>query len=237
MTTTVSAQQIITRDFKIKDEEYFELEKEFGQLTKFESWELLRKNKKNNHTDEFDDIRQELLWSLCRAGCYYKRQVYIESSLLRCIEFAGGPKAIEMLLNSIINNEEIKPESYLKEEAEITLSRMTETKSSTSDFTMLILKELLSLWINRTRHGASRQKFGPYQEALLEKMLSKIVPKVARPNKDQILTIDNRFRVYCKSITWNTQKSMGRKITKEKALRAGLVSLADYDYLATAGNG
>ena len=65
-------------DFRISDEEYLELEKEFGKLTKYASWQLLRKNTKNNHTDEFDDINQELLISLLRAGSYYKRQVYIE---------------------------------------------------------------------------------------------------------------------------------------------------------------
>ncbi len=132
-------------DFRISDEEYLELEKEFGKLTKYASWQLLRKNTKNNHTDEFDDINQELLISLLRAGSYYKRQVYIES----CIGTA---------------------KEYAKD-----------------NFIVFILSELENLWRNRTRHGANRQKFGHFQEKLLEKIVTKVVPK-----KDSILIATKR---------------------------------------------
>lgn len=38
-------------------------------------------------------------------------------------------------------------------------------KKYVNDFLILkIIKELESLWKNRTRHGANRQKFGSYQE-------------------------------------------------------------------------
>jgi len=30
---------------------------------------------------------------------------------------------------------------------------------------------------------------------------------------------------------WNQQRSMGKKITREKPLRAGMVSLSSFDYL------
>lgn len=226
----------ICETYKINNDEYLALEKEFGQLTKYEAWQLLKKNAKNNHTNEFEDVHQELLWSLCRAGSYYKRQVFIESCLVRCIEFAGGPYSIE-LLEDIVKNS--KPDSGIRHEAIQALERVASkpTTNTKKDLTILILRELVDLWHNRTRHGASKQKFGPHQEALLEKLVQKVVPKAERPSKEKPLNVDGRFKIYCKAITWNTQKSMGRKITKEKCIRSGQVSLSDFDYLATAGNG
>lgn len=106
-------------------------------------------------------------------------------------------------------------------------------KKYTSDFFILkIVKELDSLWKNRTRHGANRQKFGSYQEKILEKLIKKYVPLSERPNKNQNLKIDSKFSTYCKAIVWNGQKSMGKKITREKSVRSGMVSISEYDYLA-----
>jgi hypothetical protein len=43
--------------------------------------------------------------------------------------------------------------------------------------------------------------------------------------------MDSKFATYCKAITWNAQKSLGKKITREKSIRTGMVSLSEYDYL------
>ncbi len=181
--------QNITTNFPISNEEYLDLEKAFGQLTKYASWQLLRKNAKNNHTDDFEDINQELIMSLIRAGSYYKRQVYIE----QCFEVA---------------------KKYVKDQ-----------------FICKLLEGLENLWRNRTRHGANRQKYGEYQEDLLYRIVKKFVPPSERPKKNSPLKIDNKFATYCKAIAWNAQKSLGRKITKEKSIRAGIASLSDFDYL------
>jgi hypothetical protein len=179
----------ICGSFPISNEEYMALEKDFGKLTKYESWELLRKNAKNNHTDDFEDINQELLMALMRAGSYYKRQVYIE----KCLEIS---------------------KEYVKD-----------------NFIVKILDELQNLWDNKTRHGANRQKFGPTQEAMLATIVSRYVPYSARPKKNSLLEIDTKFATYAKAITWNEMRRLGRKITKEKSIRAGVVSLSDFDYL------
>jgi len=181
----------ICESFPISDKEYIELEKEFGQLTKYAAWQLLKKNARNNHTDEFEDINQELLMSIIRAGSYYKRQVYIEQCFVAAKEWARD------------------------------------------EFVLFVLRELENLWHNRTRHGANRQKFGQFQENLLERIIRQVVPKEYRPDKNQPLRIDTKFATYCKAITWNAQKSMGRKITREKGIRTGQVSLSDYDYLVS----
>jgi hypothetical protein len=94
-----------------------------------------------------------------------------------------------------------------------------------------IINELDSLWNNRTRHGANRQKFGAYQEKILDRIVLKIVPKNKRPDRKQNLRIDAKFATYCKAIVWNGQKSMGKKITREKTIRSGQVSLSEFDYL------
>lgn len=95
-----------------------------------------------------------------------------------------------------------------------------------------ILERLEYLWKNKTRHGANRQKFGEYQEKILDDLVIACVPKKEIPNKNLRLKIDGRFATYCKAITWNHQKTMGKKITREKSWRAGMVSLSDFDYLA-----
>lgn len=180
----------IQEAFPTTNDEYKLLEIKFGKLTKKAAWELLRKNTKNNHTDEFDDINQELLISLMRASSYYKRQCYIE----KCFKVA---------------------KEYVKD-----------------DFMISILHELENLWDNRKRHGANRQKFGNFQEKILDKIMQKVVPVDQHPIHNEPLNIDDKFTNYCKSIMWNEQKNMGRKITKEKTIRSGMTSLSEFNYLA-----
>ena len=98
-------------------------------------------------------------------------------------------------------------------------------------FILKLLEGLADLWSNRTRHGANRQKFGAKQEAILNKIVKKYVPRGKQPDKKVNLSIDSKFTTYCKAIAWNTQKSLGRKITKEKSIRTGITSLSDFDYL------
>ena len=98
-------------------------------------------------------------------------------------------------------------------------------------FVYKIVQELENLWSNRTRHGANRQKFGKHQENLLDKIVRRMVPKEEQPFKDAPLKIDSKFATYCKAIVWNGQKSMGKKITREKSIRSGMVSLSEFDYL------
>jgi hypothetical protein len=62
-------------------DEYQQLEKKFGQLCYYASWQLHRKNSANNHQYDLEDFKQELMFSVLRAGSYYKRQVYIDSCL------------------------------------------------------------------------------------------------------------------------------------------------------------
>jgi hypothetical protein len=156
--------------FKVTEDEWLELEIKFQQLCNFQAWQLLKKNTKNNHTNEFEDIVQELRMHLLIAGSYYKRQVYIES----CFETA---------------------EKYAKDK-----------------FLVKILDELMSLWKNRKRHGANRQKFGPHQEKMLNNIIKKIAPLKDRPSKKTPLKVDTKFSTYCKAIAWNCQKNIGKKI-------------------------
>lgn len=181
----------ICNNFRINEEEFYELDKKFGKLCWHAAHELKKKNTNNNYTDDPEDIKQELQMSMLRAGSYYKRQIYIERSLHLVKKYAKDQLVIK------------------------------------------VVKELDSLWKNRTRHGANRQKFGPYQEKVLDLLVKKIVPKEERPNKNQNLKIDSKFTTYCKAIVWNGQKSMGKKITREKSIRSGQVSLSEYAYLGS----
>jgi len=182
--------QNICKEWNISNDEYFILNEKFGDLCEYQSWDLIKRNTRCNHTDEQTDIAQELRMALIRAGSYYKRQVYIEKCLELCLSFASDK------------------------------------------ITKKVIAGLQDLWDNKTRHGANRQKFGPEQEKLLEKMVRKIVPKKDRPDRNANLELDAKFTTYCKSITWNAQKAMGKKITREKQIRSQSVSLSEYEYLA-----
>lgn len=94
-----------------------------------------------------------------------------------------------------------------------------------------IVKELKALWKDRRKHGASRQKFGEFQELILDRLILKYVPKESRPVKEKPLAIDGLFTTYCKQIVWNAQKSLGKQITREKSWRTGLCSLSEFTYL------
>lgn len=99
-------------------------------------------------------------------------------------------------------------------------------------FVKNILKELSVLWRNRTRHGARRQKFGDLQEEILEEIVRRVVPENKRPERNRLLFIDKRFPTYCKRIIWNAQRAVGRKISRERGLRTGLVSLSEMDHFS-----
>lgn len=95
----------------------------------------------------------------------------------------------------------------------------------------LILEELLHLWTNRTRHGASRQKFGDHQELILKNLCESFLNKEEMPDINRELLFDLKFSTYCKQIVWNAQRNLRKKITREKPIRGGQVSLSDHDYL------
>lgn len=179
----------ICTTYKINEEEYQQLEDKFGRLCWKAAHELKKKNSRNNFTDDPEDIKQELIIAMMRAGSYTKRQVYIEKCLAVARQYAND------------------------------------------EFMVKIITELETLWANRTRHGANRQKFGRFQEQILDKIVRLIVPRAERPNKKEPLKFDAKFGTYCKSIIWNGEKQMGKKITREKSIRSGQVSLSEFDYL------
>lgn len=182
----------VCEQFPITNDEWIELEDRFGDLAHYAAWQLLKMNAKNNHTDEIEDIAQELRWSIYRAGCYYKRQVYIES----CFEVA---------------------KKHVKDPLVST-----------------VVEELEGLWFNRTRHGAGKVKYGDFQQDILENIILAYVPESERPDRSRPLSIDTKFITYCKAITWNSKKSLGKKITREKSWRSGLVSLSEFDHLGAS---
>lgn len=143
--------------------------------------------------------------------------------------------------NSLTNDQEddvqelrialLRAGSYYKRQTYIEDCFSALDKNVKDKFTKGMVKELKQLWKDRRRHGANRQKFGEYQEAILDKLIEKFVPKDVQPVKDRPLTIDAHFTTYCKQILWNALKSLGKQITREKAIRTGMVSLSEYDYL------
>jgi len=127
----------------------------------------------------------------------------------------------------------IRAGSYYKRQIYIESCLEVLARFASDRFTKRIVGELQYLWDNRTRHGANRQKFGDYQEQIMDVLVKRVVPRDEIPDKKRSLLMDPKFLTYCKAITWNCLKTMGKKITREKAISAGQVSLSDYDYLIT----
>lgn len=177
--------------YKLSDEEWAVLDKKFGNLCKFASWKLLSKNIKSSHTDDFDDIEQELKKSMLLSALYYKRQMYLQNCF-----------------------------------------RAVKECCEKDEFPLSVVKELETLWGNRTRHGAGKQSFGPPQEKVLQALVDSYVPQDKRPDVKSSLKMDKKFIIYLKSVLWNRFRTLGKKITKEKSLRGSLVSLSNYSYLA-----
>ena len=121
--------------------------------------------------------------------------------------------------------------SYYKRQTYIERCLELASRYAKDRFMRYMVKELVELWRNKTRHGANRQKFGPHQEKMLDKIVRAVVPRKFRPRKKAPLNIDAKFNTYCKAIAWNTQKTMGKKYTREKPLREGQVSLNQFSYL------
>lgn len=96
-----------------------------------------------------------------------------------------------------------------------------------------LLDKLLGFWNNRKRHGAHRRTFNSQHEEQLEELVLKLVPEKEIPKPQDPIEMDAAFGVYFKSCTWNSTRSVGKSITKEKNLRVGMCSLSDYDYLGT----
>lgn len=176
--------------FRLSNAEYEELDNKFKRLCYKIFSELKRKNSRNNYTEDLDDVMQDLRISLVRAGCYYKRQTYLEDCMKAC-------------------------RLHIQDR-----------------FLLSVLDELEELWDNRTHHGANRQKFGEHQEKMLESLVQTLHSR-DRPDKYRDLQVDSKFSTYCKSIAWNCQKNIGKKITRERVIRGGLVSLSENDFLAS----
>lgn len=179
------------KKFAITNEEYEALDKQFRRLCYKAMWDLKYRNHNNKCVveTEQDDVMQEIIMHVIKAGCYYKRQVYIEE----CLEV---------------------------------------TKKFCDDsFVKNMIEELEKLWNSRTKHGANKRKFGNYQEELLEDIVIKVVPLPLRPDAKAPLKMDAKFLTYCKAIAWNSQKAIGKRITKERSIRAGMVSLSTNDFI------
>ena len=58
------------KGFHVTENEWLMLREKFEALCQFQAWQLLRKNTKNNHTNEFEDVVQELEMHLLIAGSY-----------------------------------------------------------------------------------------------------------------------------------------------------------------------
>lgn len=64
--------------YRVTSEEYLRLVDAYGKLCWKAAHELRRMNSNNNHTDEIEDIYQELCTAMIVAVHYFKRQTYTQ---------------------------------------------------------------------------------------------------------------------------------------------------------------
>lgn len=172
--------------------------------------------------DEYDEL-QKKFGKLCYYAAHQLKKKNTNNNSTEDIEDINQ----ELQLSIVRAGSYYKRQTYIEN-----CLNLLETHTKDKIF-RLFIENLKDLWKNRTRHGASHQKFGDYQEYLLDILMNKFVPKEKIPNKLRCLKIDKKFITYCKAILWNGQKLIGKKITKEKNIRTGLCSLSEYDYLGS----
>ena len=172
------------------------------------------------NSDEFD-VLEKKLGKLCYKAAHVLKGKNYNNNFLDETEDIVQQLRIDMM----------RAASYYKRQTYIEQSFFVLDKYIKDGFMKSVLVALETLWGLRTRHGANRQKFGPYQEAILDHLLKKVVPENERPRRDAPLVYDGDFKIYCKQIIWNGIRSMGKKITRDKSWRSGMVSLSEFDYL------
>jgi hypothetical protein len=172
-------------------------------------------------TPEYEELEQQLGLLCYKAANILKRKNFANN-------FNEEVEDIVQQLRMAM----MKAASYYKRQTYIEQSFQVLWLHVHDKFIRKLVLSLRKLWKDRTRHGANRQKFGLLQELLLQRLVKKYVPIRARPHKDAALVFDPKFKIYCKQIIWNHCKAIGKKITKEKGIRQGMVSLSEFDYLA-----
>ncbi len=92
--------------FKLTDEEWQQIYNKFWKLCRHQAKSLLNMNMKGSHTDDQDDIEQEMHQSMIVAAMYHKRQCYIEACFKSLKEFSKDEAIIEMVskLESVWRN-------------------------------------------------------------------------------------------------------------------------------------
>jgi hypothetical protein len=123
--------------------------------------------------------------------------------------------------------------AYYKRQTYIEECLILLKKHLDDNFLKLILEELVSRWRSRSKSGDERKRFDVYHEEILENLVKENIPDKIRPSRQRPLIIDQRFPIYCKNIIWNKKKAVGRKITKERAIRGAMVSLGQYEYIGS----
>lgn len=121
-----------------------------------------------------------------------------------------------------------KRQTYIKKCIDVLCEYEMDKNDST------IFEKLKNDWENKTKHGAKRQRFGIKQEISLDNLVQKYVPNDKKPDPKSELEVDFKFAKYCKQISWNRLKTMGKKITKERSIRSGSVSINEFDYVASS---
>ena len=89
--------EYILEAFRVTNEEYNVLNDKFGKLAHYAAWQLIKKNSKSNHTDDPDDVAQELRLAMIRAASYFKRQVYLEDCMKAIHKYVDGTPALAQL--------------------------------------------------------------------------------------------------------------------------------------------
>lgn len=184
----------------------------------------------------------ESFYGICKAFPISETEYKLLSQEFGGLAVFGAKKFIEKNSKNCYNDRDdiiqnifcdlIKASSYSKRQIYINKCFLACNRYIKDKFMRKILKTLEMLWGNRTKHGANRQVFGKCQEDILEKLVQTYVPDKKKPDKKAPLIIDESFAKYAKSALWNNLRGSGRKITRDKSINKGMVSLSDFNYMA-----
>lgn len=75
--------------------------------------------------------------------------------------------------------------------------------------------------------------FNETHEVIIREILKKYEDAINEdaPKDNLTLQFDEKFEIYCKSIIWNTKKSLGQSISKENKYKCKEISLDEWEFL------
>ena len=192
----------IQKRYPVTDAEFEVLDEKYGKLCWFAASKLASANRKSE--EDLQDFHSEILIGMFRAGSYYKRQTFIESTFKYLDKSRVFMSSEDLADLNLLQKMWYQRKAYFTEIHEV------------------LIREVLGKYTD-----ALEEKTPSDKEPLEFNPANQKTYVNANGETKKV----NPFEVYCKAIIWNTKKSLGQAISKENEHKCKEVSLDEWNFL------